>query len=1038
MNKIFYLLLLLLISTSSWAQSTVNPNIPAQGSALTSAPIRGNFGAAANDINSIYNILNPLSVARGGTGLTSVGSNGTCLQSNGSANVYGACGSGSGITALTGDVTASGTGSVAAAIAKIQGTSVSGTTGSGNVAFSAAPTFTGTTNFTAGIFSGALTISGNTTTNITGSTQCVHANSSGLLSGTGSDCGSGGSAPSIGGTITGGTDTYFLAVHPSSTFAQYSPATAFSNISSNFFVDPRSAGATCTGAWYSITGTSIFAGGTGWAVNDTFIVEDNNLSGHMRHGANATGHVTSVSGGVVTGIAIDYAGTGYGLSTIGPVYVTSGTGSGLYITITSITAAPAYPTIAIASGGHGYAVGDIVAIPNATNGNWATARVATVSSTVVTALTINNSGGDYTLVNGVATTNLKGIGQGLTVNVQLANPSNGTWDDTYGFANASQIATNVGGAVTVPDGCWVNDLMVNDGTTLVGQGWGPNYGYNDAIESGDFVKVDTGPAMIVYGTPGPNFGIDLNNSINIALVGFEVRAYSGYGTTACVGSFHGNGGGPKSWIYQMSMKGCYAGLGTPGGTGSYLFIVSQNSDYGANQFGVWGPFSDFLSIGDTFVSGSKGIWLTTSAGGFGRIEFPRTEYLDTGIQLDSGGGQISIDNWEADRLDLCALKVNATQVTMVGGALKGAGLSGTLTVTGAANNGSGLIRLTVTGFGNNPNGGATATSGLVTGDVVDVSQVTGTTEANGRWALTVIDGTHIDLQASTFTNAYISGGFGGVEGKDAYICLTNSTDFHESGTAFYGSSAGTTVAPAAVIDSGGSSAISMNGGVANLGNGSLGGYRQFFANWHNFPQAAPANVNIDVPGSPPFRNDNSIISYSAVGNVGIGTSAPNANAILDTSNSTTAILLPTGTTGNRPTAVNGMIRYNTSTSPPQIEGYVNSTWQSFGLGSPAIIPGAIQENVRTLTAGASTTLSAVTDYYLCVKKTSGSATTVNLPASPPTGLIYLIKDCKGDASTNNITITPNAGTIDGASTYVINTNYQATGVVYNGTEWSVN
>lgn len=48
------------------------------------------------------------------------------------------------ITALTADVTASGPGSVASTVAKIQGTTVSGTTGSTNVAFSASPTFSGT------------------------------------------------------------------------------------------------------------------------------------------------------------------------------------------------------------------------------------------------------------------------------------------------------------------------------------------------------------------------------------------------------------------------------------------------------------------------------------------------------------------------------------------------------------------------------------------------------------------------------------------------------------------------------------------------------------------------------------------------------------------------------------------------------------------------------------------------------------------------------------------------------------------------------
>jgi hypothetical protein len=68
-------------------------------------------------------------------------------------------------------------------------------------------------------------------------------------------------------------------------------------------------------------------------------------------------------------------------------------------------------------------------------------------------------------------------------------------------------------------------------------------------------------------------------------------------------------------------------------------------------------------------------------------------------------------------------------------------------VTNAANNGSGLIRIT-TG----------SAHGRTTGNKVFISGVTGTTEANGGWIVTVINATTIDLQASTFTNSYVSGG----------------------------------------------------------------------------------------------------------------------------------------------------------------------------------------------------------------------------------------------------------------------------------------
>lgn len=69
------------------------------------------------------------------------------------------------------------------------------------------------------------------------------------------------------------------------------------------------------------------------------------------------------------------------------------------------------------------------------------------------------------------------------------------------------------------------------------------------------------------------------------------------------------------------------------------------------------------------------------------------------------------------------------------------------TVTGAANNGSGLIRLAIA-----------STVGMYTGNTSTVAGILGTTEANGTWVITVIDGTHIDLQGSAFANAYVSGG----------------------------------------------------------------------------------------------------------------------------------------------------------------------------------------------------------------------------------------------------------------------------------------
>lgn len=70
----------------------------------------------------------------------------------------------------------------------------------------------------------------------------------------------------------------------------------------------------------------------------------------------------------------------------------------------------------------------------------------------------------------------------------------------------------------------------------------------------------------------------------------------------------------------------------------------------------------------------------------------------------------------------------------------------TLPVTGAADNGSGLIRLTVVGHT------------LATGDTPTVMNVGGVPNATGIFTVTKIDADHIDLQNSVFVGAYTSGG----------------------------------------------------------------------------------------------------------------------------------------------------------------------------------------------------------------------------------------------------------------------------------------
>lgn len=80
---------------------------------------------------------------------------------------------------------------------------------------------------------------------------------------------------------------------------------------------------------------------------------------------------------------------------------------------------------------------------------------------------------------------------------------------------------------------------------------------------------------------------------------------------------------------------------------------------------------------------------------------------------------------------------------------------GIITISGAANNGSGAIRLTLSGL---TAGTPPGNTNLNTENTVTVYGVAGTTEANGTWEFTIVDSTHIDLKGSSFVNAYVSGG----------------------------------------------------------------------------------------------------------------------------------------------------------------------------------------------------------------------------------------------------------------------------------------
>ena len=226
-------------------------------------------------------------------------------------------------------------------------------------------------------------------------------------------------------------------------------------------------------------------------------------------------------------------------------------------------------------------------------------------------------------------------------------------------------------------------------------------------------------------------GVSATDLEQIGVYDTEIR-YNNNGIIGATGSLTS----PNSWsFYNTLIAGNFKG-------GAY--ITNPNA---FNYNGGSVQYNGFIGGG----SDQFGIQLVDAGNGYGTVGFTNMIFEGNGGLGDFVSGQTT----------------NPCNVSFDNVSFMRTASFFSATVTGAANNGSGAIRLTVD-----------STAPLSGRTKVSVWGVVGTTEANSAtpWSFTIIDGTHIDLTGSTFTNAYVSGGKVSVVGFGTNNILIDGTN----------------------------------------------------------------------------------------------------------------------------------------------------------------------------------------------------------------------------------------------------------------------
>jgi hypothetical protein len=185
-------------------------------------------------------------------------------------------------------------------------------------------------------------------------------------------------------------------------------------------------------------------------------------------------------------------------------------------------------------------------------------------------------------------------------------------------------------------------------------------------------------------------------------------------------------------------------------------------------------------------------------------------------------------------------------------------------------------------------------------------------------------------------------------------------------------------------------------------------------------------------------------SFSIVGGTGIDTSGSGSTVTVTME---TPVIVANGGSGRASATAYAVIcGGTTSTSAHQSIASVGSSGQVLTSNGAAALPTFQDAAAGGLTAPVTVTYRTVsstddldpTDYFVAVDTTGGAFTLTLQQTGMSSNQIFVIKDIGGDCSTENLTIdTSGAATIDGGATFVINVDYGAINLLYDGTDFWV-